>query len=590
MEKNLDNANKLISEKNFKEAAEMLSQMGEDVEVLKLLGLCHLNLGDFTGAVKDFETVVKYAQDDATSWYHLALCYDNLDDYSKAKFAYRKVIELRDKYVDAYKNLGVIYLKTREIEKAYELGKTASELFPDEYLFYYLAGSALLSLREFEKSLEYFEKATQLNNINVQLYCNYGTALMSCHKLKEALEVYQKGLEINPDHATLYYNIASVYQIQRKNKEAVEYFRKAYELEDAELFLSALALAEFKTGDVEKAIEYYKTLVNNHPEKQNYKYNLACCYEKIGDYETSIEYLEQLILMQPRSLIMLQKLAKLLISSNQFSRAKLIYETIIAGGFVSDDIYYNYAMVCTKTGDLDIAERIFKKVIELNPKHARARKDLGVIYLNKRLFDYADDEFKKAYEISPNDSEIVFEYANYLQAMQKWEDAQPLYEKAIELDSKVANYYVFASLNAQNMKDLKSAVKYIEKAVKLLPADPFILLNAGRIYYSAKKYEKAQFVLIKSWEMNQNIEVENLIGLTYLGLKEYDKALDVFLKLTKDYPENMNILFSYAQAAEKTGRIEEAKAAVTRVLEIFDDMPGAKRMLKRIQKLEKQAK
>ena len=79
------------------------------------------------------------------------------------------------------------------------------------------------------------------------------------------------------------------------------------------------------------------------------------------------------------------------------------------------------------------------------------------------------------------------------------------------------------------------------------------------------------------------------IGVTKKFLmKEYEKALDVFLKLTKDYPENMNILFSFAKAAEKSGKIQEAKNAVTRVLEIFDDMPEAKKMLKRIQKLEKQ--
>ena len=45
---------------------------------------------------------------------------------------------------------------------------------------------------------------------------------------------------------------------------------------------------------------------------------------------------------------------------------------------------------------MDKAEKILKKVIELNPSFAYAHKDLGVLYLSKRLFDSEEDEFNKA--------------------------------------------------------------------------------------------------------------------------------------------------------------------------------------------------
>ena len=43
---------------------------------------------------------------------------------------------------------------------------------------------------------------------------------------------------------------------------------------------------------------------------------------------------------------------------------------------------------------------MLKKVIKMNPEMAKAHKDLGIIYLNKRLFDYAEDEFKTALKFS----------------------------------------------------------------------------------------------------------------------------------------------------------------------------------------------
>ena len=79
--------------------------------------------------------------------------------------------------------------------------------------------------------------------------------------------------------------------------------------------------------------------------------------------------------------------------------------------------------VCVKTNDTDRAEQILKKVCGLNPEFAPAHKDLGVIYLNKRLFDYAKDEFERAYAIAPDNYSIVVEYANYLHSVSDFENA-----------------------------------------------------------------------------------------------------------------------------------------------------------------------
>ena len=69
MEKNINNANELIGERKFDEAIEILSQLDKNPETYKLMGLCHLNMKDYKSAKNDFETVVKFFQNDATSWY-----------------------------------------------------------------------------------------------------------------------------------------------------------------------------------------------------------------------------------------------------------------------------------------------------------------------------------------------------------------------------------------------------------------------------------------------------------------------------------------------------------------------------------------
>lgn len=88
MDTNLEKINELISQKEFEVAKNELDQLlitnQDNVEVLKLLGLCNVNLGLYEEGRKNFETVVKYKNDDATSWFYLGNCYDSLNDFLHA--------------------------------------------------------------------------------------------------------------------------------------------------------------------------------------------------------------------------------------------------------------------------------------------------------------------------------------------------------------------------------------------------------------------------------------------------------------------------------------------------------------------------
>ena len=105
----MEKINELITDNKFEQAKERLEEVlrtnPKNIEALKLLGLCYVNLEKYKEGQSIFETVVKYLPDDASSWFYLANCYDNMEDFLHAKSAYQEVIRLRENYVDAYKNL-----------------------------------------------------------------------------------------------------------------------------------------------------------------------------------------------------------------------------------------------------------------------------------------------------------------------------------------------------------------------------------------------------------------------------------------------------------------------------------------------------
>lgn len=585
-EMDLTEITNMVARKEFQQARELLVNIAADdeqhIEELKLLGLCNVNLENYKEGQSNYETVVKYRPDDATSWFYLASCYDCQNDLLHAKSAYEQVIKLRENYTEAYKCLCVVYVKSNEEEKAIELAKKAIEFEKEDYTLYYIIGTAYMAMKKFHESLEYLEKAIELNPEHSQLYNNLGTSYITIGNLDKAYENFVRAAALDENNSITYFNIASILQIKNEHKDACEYFKKAYVIEPNDSYLTALALSEVKLEDWENAIKHYKVLVTHHPEKQNYQYNLACCYEMTGELDYAIGILSRLVSLNPKSVSMSQKLANLFLKTGQPLRAKDIYEKIIVQGNVSYEIYYEFAHICRITKDIDKAEKILKKVVELEPDFAAAHKDLGVIYLSKRLFDYAKDEFNTALDIAGDDANILYEYANYLHATTDFKLADEYYNKALEKNPESTEILAFSALNKMQINELQAALEQINKAIEKSVQSGFLLFIAGKIRFLMKDFDEAKRFLIKSYELEKNNDVKNLLALTYFELGDYSQANNIFKSLLEQSPMNVNILLNSAKCYKELDDKDAALNALEKAVEIFPECEEAQELIREL--------
>lgn len=582
----LEKVKDLIAENSYNEAKKELTKYiseghENDLEVLKLMGLVNVNLQDYKSATTNFEKAIKISPKDATALFYLANCYDNLNRLSDAESYYIKVLEIRENYIDAYKNLCIICMKTGKENNAIEYAMKAKEIAPQDYTFDYLIGTAYVALKIYNKGIEYLEAALALNPEHFQIYNNLGTAYLLVGSREKAIDCYKKAIKIRPEDAISYYNIGSIYQIQNKHEQACDYFEKAYHLDNQENYLISLALSELKSMQLEKAAKHYKALAILHPEKDSFQYNLASCYELMRDFQSAINIMKLLLARNPKSITMAQKLANLYIETRNFRQAKDLYDSIILKASPSSEVLYQYAILSTQLYDTSTAEKIFKKVIKMNPENAVAHKDLGVIYLNQRLFDYAEDEFRIAMELAPNDFDIIFEYANYLYSVSKYQEADKYYDKALAIKDDVVAKSLQA-INKIELNQLDNARELIESALTEQPEHEYIQFLAGRIYYSMEDYEKAKIYFIKSLEQNPDIETKNLLALCYYQLGEYDKALNIFKALLEKNSENISLLLNEAKCYEKMNETNKALEVLDKLTDIFPECEEAHEIIRRI--------
>jgi len=583
----IDRINELVGNKNFEEAltlaAAALLEEPDNIELIKLAGLAEVNTEEWVKAKSHFETVVKFVPDDATAWFYLASCYNNLGDFISAKNAYIKVIELREEYEEAYKSLCVVLLKLDMTDEAILYAKKAQTYAPKDYIYDFVIGTAYMKQKDFAGSIEPLKRALDKAPGDFGVYNSLGTAYIATQNFDDATECYKKVIEIYPEKPMGYFNMGSVCQIQKKHTEACEYFKKAIELDDEdEAFKTAYALSLVKSEQFDEAIKVYKKLLVQHPEKENYKYNLISCYEAIGDNQTAILMLEGIVYVNPKLVLPAQKLANLYIKTNQLGRAKELYDTIILKNNPTAEVMHQYAVLSSSLCDTDAAERILKKALKMNPKMAKAHKDLAVIYLNKRLFDYADEEFKTAMEIMPDDFEIIFEYGNFLYSTSKNAEAEEYYLKALVIEPENVLALTFMALNKLIMNQLDEAKEYIMKALQINHHHEYIQYCAGRIMYARKEYEEAKRYLVKAVEQNPDVETQNTLALTYYELGEYQQAINIFTNLLSKFPESVPVLRSLAQCYEKLQDNDKALEYLYKLTDIFPDDEEAQECIRKL--------
>ena len=204
------------------------------------------------------------------------------------------------------------------------------------------------------------------------------------------------------------------------------------------------------------------------------------------------------------------------------------------------------------------------------------------IYLNKRLFDYAEDEFKIALSLEPNSFDILFEYGNYLYSISRNNEAERYYAESLEIQPDNVLALVFMALNKLVLNQLDDAHKYIMKAIKLEPDHEYVQFCAGRILFAQKEYEEAKRYLIKAVEANPDIETLNTLALTYYNLDDYNQALNIVLNIHQKSPKSVSVLMDIAKCYEKLEENDNALLYLDKLVEIFPDDEDAHEMIRKL--------
>lgn len=191
-------------------------------------------------------------------------------------------------------------------------------------------------------------------------------------------------------------------------------------------------------------------------------------------------------------------------------------------------------------------------------------------YLGKRDLQMAEDELKKASEIAPDASTIIYNFGQLALAKGEMEQAIEFFKESIAKKPLFVKAYDAIGKVYEDMGDIQSAIKYYESAHNISSSNTDRLITLSKLYKKAGEAERAENILKDAVsDVRQDVSTSgHLIGEMYLARNETEKALEMLSKAYKKNPSDISIMQSLAEAYRRTGQPEQAIDIYKEILKI----------------------
>lgn len=292
-------------------------------------------------------------------------------------------------------------------------------------------------------------------------------------------------------------------QLKQDRGKLDEQSRRIKELEEENARIRA-EIERIK-NDYKTADETERTRLREEVKKNERDFEVADLLEKATalmhkrDFDGAEKFILQAIQIAPKNAMAWNKRGDIYGSKSDYKKAVEYLNKAIEYKPDYADAWNTLGNVYDDLGDNNKAADCYRKATEFsrqalegNPTEAKSWKELGIASLNLgrvygNEFDNYDEILEyltKAYELDPNDKEILSGLGWVHFFKKDYDKAIEYAQKALALDSNyVAAWSLFGQTYAAQENEAK-ALECLNKSVKIAPEDGNVWLSFGNMYYN----------------------------------------------------------------------------------------------------------
>lgn len=283
----------------------------------------------------------------------------------------------------AYNELGQFDKSVADGQAVYNYNKEDY----DNIIFYadIMMDALLYSPGMVEVCKKLYEQAIELKPQRYEGYLGMGKVYALVNNPDEAFTFINKALQIDENLYDAYYLKGFIYQKQGKAKLAVSSYITAVEqnpeFTDGYITLGSI-LAKYGDPKSQSLSEgYFKTALDLEPNNKDAMYGLGMLYQEQDKLDEAVALYKKITALDTTYAIAYFNQAYLYMTRSDYLDSAVFYfEKAIAADTLYADAYNNLGLTYEKKGQKEKAKKYYRKALELNPQHEKARKNIETLY------------------------------------------------------------------------------------------------------------------------------------------------------------------------------------------------------------------
>ncbi len=302
-----------------------------------------------------------------------------------------------------------------------------------------------------------------------------------------AVRKYQELLRTHPEVVSARANLAAALVSLGRFDDAIAQYEEALkQLPGNPDLRFSLALAYYRKGDYTEAGRRFASLNWDDPKNLRVATLLADCDLRLGRNEQAVELLTPLEKKQPDNLDIAWVLGRALIGAGH-TREGLERVQKFADATHNVEAYQLAANLYLGLTYFDKARSDAEAVIRLNPRMPQAYVVLGMVEDYSGDEEHAEQQFRKALTIDPNDLQARLQLASVLYNQRKLAEAREQLTRALALDPKSASAHYLLARVERTQGNLQAAVEQLKTAAQENPKWLAPHVDLVALYYALKQ-------------------------------------------------------------------------------------------------------
>ena len=239
------------------------------------------------------------------------------------------------------------------------------------------------------------------------------------------------------------------------------------------------AIDAYNVGKIDKAVQFWEQANQIYNKRPEGFFNLAAVYTQDEQYDkAAAAYREALAALErapsreltPEEVAeraeskqtAMTSLGQLLIATDRFPEAEQLNRTYLQENPTDVSAQSNLAVVLAKQGKKAEAMQTYESLLTSPNITANDVFSIGVGLFQIEEHARAADAFRRATEMSPNNRDAWYNYANALYAQEKWNEVIPVAQRLLQIDPLNENAALILARAYRDTKQNREALRVLE--------------------------------------------------------------------------------------------------------------------------------